>query len=223
MSVERVARRPHRAARLLACVLGALTLACASERGRPGTPEPTGDARAAAVDADASNASQGDTAVSAPEDASLTANDAPAADVRASDAHADQVERADAARRDTAPAPDVRPPDARPLRDGGYARWNGMVWTYTAADGTAKPLPECIHSQWKTDLGCPVYCGCWFDKGHCTTWPATVDVYATPNDCMRACEAFVAARGLNALGCHADRTDNNDFHCPKGVLGARCP
>jgi hypothetical protein len=114
-------------------------------------------------------------------------------------------------------------PDARTLADAKPA--NGMVLTYTLPDGSKAVLPICPHGAEKSETGptCVCYCSFWFDKNHCTAWPATKDTYASVDDCMGKCNAFVAAKGAKALSCHQYRTDNNDFHCPKGVLGAKCP
>jgi hypothetical protein len=100
-----------------------------------------------------------------------------------------------------------------------------MVLTYALPDGTKAVLPYCPHGAYMTTegLNCGCYCGYWFNGNHCTAWPATKDTYSSPDDCMNKCDAFVAAKGVKALSCHQYRTDNNDFHCPQGVLGAKCP
>jgi hypothetical protein len=58
---------------------------------------------------------------------------------------------------------------------------------------------------------------------HCPNDVGTRSEYRDPDDCLAACRSLVAVKGIAALRCHAYRTQDNDFHCPQGVLGTRCP
>jgi hypothetical protein len=155
----------------------------------------------------ASGASDGPASSWSPEAAAPV--DAPARDA----AFAEDLAPSDGATTSDAPTSDTRPGDARASGDARDAKPAIDGGAYPVCPGKSKPY---------TAYTCRDYCGCWFNRNgrpHCNAWPATASVYKDLDACLAACALFTDGE----RACRYYRTDNNDFHCPAGVAGNKCP
>jgi hypothetical protein len=101
---------------------------------------------------------------------------------------------------------------------GGGGRAGAGVDAAAAADARSPDAKVCPHRNVAYDqYTCVDVCACWFENDHCSGYAKTRDVFKTFDDCLAGCATFTD------LACRAYRVDNDDFHCPSVVPGAKCP